>query len=185
MESLNDADVLRAEHELAVVKHQSQSEEDSPKKRNSACKPGRPMMKMTQAAYTDVMSHLDVEEFEVEQGGMLIVPDDAPDVVVQYVPDTGAEARHSSLTLDHDGLNKTIRRLRSTGLSCGGLVHLHPPGICRPSGGDVHYLRSLFTHDGNDADYVLFPIVCNGRLYPWIISGGNSISIHVADLVLV
>lgn len=146
----------------------------------------RPVIKMEQTVYLKLMRELGGRPFEHERAGILFGPHDRDDVVTDFVPDRTGSFSATSFTLDHVTLNQTIRRNSDAGISCNGIVHSHPPGIAVPSGGDVAYLRSLFSTRMNaETTRFLFPIVCNGRLYPYVVDGRDVCRILTAELVLI
>lgn len=145
----------------------------------------RPVMRMTQSVYRLILDDLDESPFHGEHAGVLFGPEDEPDLVTYYLPDQTGQSTATSFTLDHYVLNLDIRRLKPE-LHCVGIVHSHPPGITRPSYGDLQYLAKLFGKPKNDdCDFILFPIVANGRLYPFIIDASDSCRVVTADLLLV
>ena len=120
-----------------------------------------PVMKMTQAAYAAVMSDLASEPFRRELGGLLLGPDDAQDLVTRYVKDDTGLSTYATFTIGHERLNQVLRRVRPAKQTCVGIVHSHPDGICRPSGGDLAFLSRIFASpvNGNGSHSFLFPIV--------------------------
>jgi len=146
-----------------------------------------PVMKMTQACYENVMKDLARQRFTREQGGMLIGPDDSNDIVTHYVKDEFGHSTTASFTIDHETLNRAINRVRPAKMICVGLIHSHPDGIARPSGGDIAFLQRLFhsprNHQGSPG--FLFPIVCQQKLHPFIVDARNPERILPAQLVLI
>lgn len=145
-----------------------------------------PIMKMTQSAYNDILDDLVERPFRNEKAGMLLGPLAEDDFVTHYVPDHNGLATPASFTLDSKGLNKTLRKRKAAGLTCKGVVHAHPPNVLHPSFGDLRYVAKLFANPRNcDAAQVMLPIVCNGRLYPYLIDADNPREVLVARLILV
>lgn len=69
------------------------------------------------------------------------------------------------------------------GLYLLGFVHSHPAGICRPSGGDIHYARQILQAIP-ELDYLLLPIVQSEadtghfNIHPYAaVRGGRDIAI--------
>lgn len=147
----------------------------------------RPVMKMTQAAYSLVMSDLSSDRFYEEEGGILFGPSDTQDLVTHYVKDRHGRSSAASFTVDHKTLNKSIKHRKPASLSCIGIIHSHPHGITRPSGGDIAYLSQLFSDTRNQSGqpYFLFPIVCGRTLYPYVVDTRNPRRILFAELVLI
>lgn len=147
----------------------------------------KPVLKITQAAYAAILEDLAGQPFQQEQGGILLGPEDAQDLVVRYVKDEHGEATFASFTIDVDSLNAAIRKVRPAGLTCVGIVHSHPDGFSRPSGGDIQFLERIFAHpkNGGGNGYFLFPIVMDGKLHPYVIDTSDVQRVLVAELVLV
>lgn len=146
----------------------------------------RPVIKMTQPTYVAVMSDLARKPFRTELGGILLGPIDAQDVVVRYLKDHRGDATPASFTIDHNGLTTAIRNSKPAGLTCVGIVHSHPNGICRPSGGDLAFLDRIFANPKNsDCGCFFFPIVCNGTLYPFVVDTTDVRRVLTAEVVLI
>ncbi|MCA9075283.1 MAG: Mov34/MPN/PAD-1 family protein [Planctomycetaceae bacterium] len=162
-------------------------DESEPEAQSFTDEPIRPVMKMTQAAYEAVMEDLAGQPFEREQGGMFLGPDDAQHLVTRYVKDEHGLSTAGSFTIDHEVLNGVIQHVRPAHLTCVGLVHSHPNGICRPSGGDLHFLHRIFSSpkNGNGSHSFLFPIVCNRQLHPFIVDTRDVRRMLPAELQLV
>ncbi len=145
--------------------------------------PARPAMRITQSAYQECMAVLAAEAFTRERAAMLIGPP-ADDLVTHFILDKNGLGTPASFTLDVDGLNAFLRRYRQAGLgmSCKGLIHTHPAGVMAPSGGDIYYVRQVFGNPKNDAGHIYMPIVCNGRLYPYVLTRTE---VRSAELILI
>ena len=145
---------------------------------------GEPLLRLTQGAYGHIMEYHTAREPEV--GGMLLGPV-TDDLVTHFVPDETGHATATSFTLDAAAMNRSLVRHRRCGMNAKGLVHLHPPGVTWPSCGDVQYVAKSFANPRNkDAVQFLLPIVCEGRLYPYVILRGDDlIHVLVANLLLV
>lgn len=160
---------------------------DGPPPNDVTQTPIQPVLKMTGATYESLMKDLGQSPFHHEQGGILLGPRDAQHLAIRYVKDCRGEATFASFTIDTESLNKAIREVRSAGLTCVGIVHSHPSGFCRPSGGDIEFLERIFAHpkNGDGNGYFLFPIVTNGKLYPYLIDTNDVRRVLVAELVVV
>lgn len=145
---------------------------------------GEPLLRLTQGSYRHIMEYHTVRDPEV--GGMLLGPT-SDDLVTHFVPDETGRATPTSFTLDADRMNGILARHRRCGMNAKGLVHLHPPGITWPSCGDVQYVAKSFANPRNkDAVQFLLPIVCEGRLYPYVlVRGDDMIHVLVAHLLVV
>jgi proteasome lid subunit RPN8/RPN11 len=142
-----------------------------------------PIMRMTHAAYGAILRELTSRR--PEYGGMLLGPKDS-DVVTHFVADENGLAGSASFTLDAAGLNRTLREFRQCGLDAKGLVHSHPHGMTRPSAGDLHYVQKALANPRNrEARDFHLPIVCNGQLYPYVISRDCPDRVLHAVLILV
>jgi len=144
-----------------------------------------PTLKMTQAAYSAVMADLARKSFQREEGGILLGPSDEPELAIRYLKDVKGDSRPASFTIDADYLNGEIARVRDAGLTCVGIVHSHPDGICRPSYGDLEFLQRIFANPKNGGGMFLFPIVCSGSLHPFVVDTRNVRRMLAAQLVLI
>ena len=144
----------------------------------------RPAIVMTQAVYTRVLAEL--LRLAPEAGGALIGPKDT-ELVTHYLPNDG-EATPTSFTLDHTTLNRQLATLGEAGLDLKGIVHSHPAGVHSPSRGDWAYLDRLLSNPKNrSATSFSFPIVCDGRMWPYValrVARGE-IVLRSATLILV
>ena len=141
-----------------------------------------PAIRMLQTVYQNVMEQLIWNGTEL--GGMLIGPC-GTDLITHYLPDEDAEVTAGTYTINHRYVNHMLRSLYGR-VDCDlkGIVHMHPPGICHPSGPDIEYLTSLFSKPENaDASLFSFPIVCGGQFYPYVFRNGQDL-LH-AELILV
>ena len=130
------------------------------------------VMKMTQSAYRDMMEHL--ESRRPEAAGILIGPVADDMVVTHFVADTHGRSSPASFQLHTPSLNRELRKAKLARMNCKGIVHSHPSGIPQPSHGDLNYLESLFQLPANAAAMQFFmPIVCDGRLHPYVYSQGG------------
>ncbi|WP_339734830.1 hypothetical protein [uncultured Gimesia sp.] len=144
------------------------------------------ILKMAQSAYCKIMDDLVEQPFRREKAGMLLGPSEEDDLVTHYIPDKNGRATYSSFTLDAVSLNKTLRKRKGVGLNCKGVVHAHPPGVLQPSFGDLAYVAQLFANPKNtEATQVMLPIVCNGRLYPYLIQAESPREVLIPRLVLI
>jgi len=141
-------------------------------------------MKMTQSAFREYMQELTSRR--PEAGGMLLGPTDDDDLITHYVHDKHGRATPTSLTLDAAGLNRVLRRFKAARMNCKGLIHLHPRNVTLPSQGDLRYVAKSFANRNNHAAGQFFlPIVCNDRLYPYVITRDDPSRALVAQLLLV
>ena len=143
-----------------------------------------PVLKMTQSAFLDCMHELTSRR--PESGGMLLGPEDDDDLVTVYIHDENGKATAASFTIDEVGLNLILNRFRDRGLNCKGLIHSHPAGVTSPSGGDLEYVRKVFANDDNEAAGQFFlPIICDDRMYPYLVRQDAPNRILLAQLRLV
>ena len=139
------------------------------------------MMKMTQSAYCDALTHM--LAIEPEAAGILLGPAQDDLLVTHFIPDLEGNANPASFRLHAASLNKTLKRVKPAGLNCKGIVHSHPSGICQPSLGDVAYLKDVFKLAANvRATQFFMPIVCDGRMFPYVFAGGR---VWIAEMALV
>ena len=145
-----------------------------------------PILKMTQSVYREILDDLTEKTFSKEKAGMLLGPSAEDDLVTHYIPDKTGRATYSSFTLDAESLNRRLLNYQNVGMDCKGIVHVHPPGILRPSFGDLQYVAKLFANPKNEqTTQVMLPIACNGRLYPYLIDADDPQEILVPNLILV
>ena len=144
---------------------------------------GPSLMHVTQSAYRAIMEyHL---SHEPEVGGMLLGPAD-DELITHFIPDEGATVTRASFTLDAAGLNRVLQQFRGCRMNGKGLVHLHPSGMVRPSYRDVQYVAKTFANPKNQAARQFFlPIVCDGRLHPYVLIRERQLRVLVAELVLI
>lgn len=148
----------------------------------TAWSPPLPPMRMLQSAYMDIMGHL--SEVVPEAGGMLLGPK-GTSVVTHYFIDEKGKATAASFTLDAVGLNRMLKKALACNLDCKGLVHSHPPGCTRPSGGDLAYVRKSFANEKNSGlTEFLLPIFCDGILIPYLIRPREPEIVQMAQLIL-
>ncbi len=146
--------------------------------------PSRPALQMTQTVYSQLMK--DLLRTPPEAGGALIGPRDC-ELITHYVPNAG-ERTETSFTLDHETLNRQLARCLEVGLDLKGIVHSHPAGVHSPSSGDRRYLERLLGNPRNqEATTFAFPIVCDGRLWPYVAvrQSREEIGIRQANLTLI
>jgi proteasome lid subunit RPN8/RPN11 len=139
------------------------------------------MMKITQPALRDMLGYLLARE--PESAGLLLGPTNDDLLITHFVPDRTGRGTSASFELGTDELNDVLKRMKPAGINCKGIGHSHPAGISSPSHGDLIYLRRVFGLPSNaDAAQFYMPIVCGGRLYPYVYAQGR---VWRADLVLV
>ena len=127
-----------------------------------------PPMAFTQAVYAQATADLNACEPEV--AGILLGPQNAEPLATHWVLDRSGRSTGVSFTLNVESLNDVLRRFRQCDLTCVGIIHSHPRGMTTPSLGDLAYLEDLFFGPTNEElDRFLFPIFCDGRLYPYIV----------------
>ncbi len=144
-----------------------------------------PMMAITQAVYAQATA--DLGSCDPEAAGILLGPQNAEPLATHWVLDQSGSSTGVSFTLDVESLNRELRHYRQCDLACVGIIHSHPRGITTPSLGDLDYLEELFFRPANEElDRLLFPIFCDGRLYPYIVwRRENRLDLTPAALLLV
>lgn len=120
-----------------------------------------------------------------EQGGLLVGPAGEP-LVTHFLQDEEALATATSFEIDAVRMNAKLRPFLQLAMNCKGVVHSHPPSVTAPSVGDRHYVRqSLRNPRNHKAEEFFLPIVCDGRLYPWVVRREDPLTPRLAQLVLV
>lgn len=155
-----------------------------PEDRPSDVEPGRPVVLRTQAVYSSVLA--DLLSTPPEAGGALVGPRDS-ELITHYAANPG-ESTETSFTLDHITLNRQLAGWREAGLDLKGIVHSHPAGVHTPSRGDLAYLERLLGNPKNrHAASLAFPIVCDGRLWPYaaVRTGPDEVVLRTANLMLI
>lgn len=141
-----------------------------------------PAMRMLQSAYSDAMREL--TDRRPECAGMLLGACES-DIVTHFVADEHGRATSASFTLDAAWLNRVLREFQRCGINAKGLIHSHPAGVTRPSGGDLRYVaRSLGNPKNKDCSEFFLPIVCDRRLYPYVVTREEPGRVLRAELVL-
>jgi len=102
-----------------------------------------------------------------EEAGLLFGPK-GTQVATHFFRDKHGDKTASSFTLETKSLNAIISSLLPL-LDILAVVHCHPNNVWHPSGGDIHYVRSLFAHPRNDAAQFFMPLVVNGQLIPYLL----------------
>lgn len=129
-------------------------------------KDSRRVFRIDRTAYRFLMRYLITRP--PEAAGALLGPKGA-NLVTRFVPDRWGQATPASFTFGTAGLNRSIRRFIIRGEDVKGLVHSHPHGCTRPSGGDLIYLDRLFRNPKHDdVREFWFPIVEGGAFRPFI-----------------
>lgn len=142
-----------------------------------------PRMVMTQSCYRHILAEL--TKRPPEAGGILLGPEDDDDIITHFLLDEYAHTTPTSFTLAAAWLNENLKQYRHCRMNGKGLIHSHPPGCSRPSYGDLAYVRKLLANDRNQkAPAVFLPIVCDGRMYPYVITRREE-GVSVAHLLLV
>jgi proteasome lid subunit RPN8/RPN11 len=136
---------------------------------------------ITQSAFHEALAHLTSRP--PEAAALLIGPAEDDWLVTHIVPDLEGRGTAASFQLDAPSLNRTLKQLKPARLNCKGIIHSHPPGVIAPSYGDLAYLERVFDLPSNaGASQFFMPIVCAGRMYPYVYTAGR---VWHADLVLV
>lgn len=139
------------------------------------------LLKITQAALRQTLDYL--VSRPPEAAGILLGPHNDDSLVTHFVPDLTGAGNSASFHLDTDELNRVLRRMKPAGLNCKGIAHSHPAGVATPSLGDVRYLQRIFSLPQNAAAGSFYmPIVCGGRLYPYVYAAGQ---VWHAELVVI
>jgi proteasome lid subunit RPN8/RPN11 len=131
-----------------------------------------------------------IGDVTAEHGGVLGGSRD--DGIVQAFHFDGS-ARRSSATYSPD--TASLKRLfaedwNPRGINVLGFVHSHPPGVARPSGGDLIYAERILSANPSLAR-LLLPIVVTTadtgafELLPYAAIRGDTRSIRIAPLTLV
>jgi proteasome lid subunit RPN8/RPN11 len=137
-------------------------------------------MKIIQPALREMMNYLC--DRDPEAAGILLGPAGDDILITHFIPDATGRSSPASFELDGPELTRVLRRMKPAGIQCKGIVHTHPAGLTSPSQGDLAYLRKLFAKPGSDQSPFFVPIVCNGRLYPYVFAQAR---VWHCDLVLV
>ena len=172
------------EEDLTATTHDMDS--SRPERGIEASGQSSPLLIMTRTLLASIMEDLDEHPYSREKAGILLGPTSEKHLVTHYIPDQKGHSTSSSFTLHAKSLNRTLRIGLKAGLDCKGIVHAHPPGVLRPSWGDLMYVTKLFANPGNhDALQVMLPIVCNGSFYPYLIDAQHPTSIRDLELLLI
>ncbi len=138
-------------------------------------------LRILQPAYLSTMNYLCSRP--PEAAGVLFGLQQDDLLVTEFVPDESGRGTAVAVELDAATLNGVLKEKKSRGLTCVGIVHSHPRGVIQPSHGDVTYFQQLFGRPANeDAQHLFVPIVCDGRMFPYVFARGR---VHTARLALV
>lgn len=136
---------------------------------------------LLQRAFVDAMNYFCGQP--PEAAGILVGPVDDEPLVTRFIPDHIGRGSAVAFELHAPFLNHILQQLKPQGLTGKGLIHSHPTGVKCPSSGDLEYFRRLFARPGNaQATHLFVPIVCDGRLHPYVFTGE---SVVPATLVVV
>ena len=186
----DDYDIPPAPPDAGEPDRQTELDEASPQI-DAGCGPvdlaGVPVMYMTSSAYQETMQFLTSSEHgDNEAGGILIGPRGDDDLITHFVPDRDARTTVASYAPNVVWLNKTLKQYVACDMNCKGLAHKHPPGCTRPSYGDLLHVNSTFGRAKNSGALQFFmPIVCDGHLYPYIITRAEPDRVQLAKLVII
>lgn len=142
-----------------------------------------PVILMTQTAHRDMMEYLTSHDPEV--GGMLAGPQ-GQDLITHFIEDTTARTTGASYSPDAPSLNQVLKKFLACRMDAKGLAHSHPAGCTRPSLGDLAHVQSTFARAKNArADVYFLPIVCEKRLYPYVVTRDEPERVQLAQLVII
>ena len=118
-----------------------------------------------------------------EAAGVLLSLQHDDSVITEFVPDDSGRGTAVTFELGITKLNRVLKEKKAVGLTCSGIAHSHPVGFIQPSAGDMTYFRKLFAAPANgEAQHLFVPIVCNGRMYPYVFADDR---VYSAQLTLV
>lgn len=142
----------------------------------------RPVLRLTYSAFDSIMQDLTKRPFRRERAGILLGPSEDDDLVTHYERDHSGKGTPVSFTLNAVALNQVLLRYKRARMTCLGFAHAHPDGVTKLSGGDLAYVQKLFANPKNNLFHVHMPVVCNGRMHPYVVT---QTGVHIAELVLI
>ncbi|QDU42906.1 hypothetical protein Mal52_13750 [Symmachiella dynata] len=146
--------------------------------------PPRLVFRITQSCFRETLEYLGRRP--PEQAGLLFGPKDDPTLVTHFIAERGGHSTSVTFSINAHFCNVWLRKFKAAHMTCLGVCHSHPAGVHTPSGGDIVFLEKLFARPKNtDAGYVLLPIVCHGRFYPYVIHQSRPHDVLIPELVLV
>jgi hypothetical protein len=148
---------------------------------------GLPAMFITAGAYRDTLDFLTHPDHGIcEAGGMLVGPKDHAELITHFIPDRDAQTTAASYSPNVAWLNATLKQFLACGMDAKGLAHRHPSGCSRPSYGDLLHVHSTFGRAKNSGARQFFlPIVCDGRLYPYLVTRDEPERVQIATLIII
>jgi proteasome lid subunit RPN8/RPN11 len=143
----------------------------------------RPLMRLTQSAYCDIMQ--EIGERPPERGGILLGPAGQA-LATHFVPDETGRGTSASWAFDHRRLNEIIRHYLTVRMDMLGFVHSHPPGYRQLSPQDIRDFQKPFANAKNtNLHEVWAPIVVDGALHPYILLRDDPDVPALAELILI
>jgi len=113
-------------------------------------------LRMTESVYSAIRDTIGSRP--AEQGGMLGSSDGS--IIDHYHFDEHAESTDATYSPNVEALQSVLREWAEQDIEMMGFVHSHPPGVLRPSKGDIKYAAAIIAV--NDSDRLALPIVQTG-----------------------
>ena len=121
---------------------------------------------MIRAVYEEMLTVLG--SVPPEACGMLLGPASHSSLITHFVPDASGISSPTTFHIDGKRMTEAIKPFIGAGLDVKGICHSHPSGCYRPSGGDLTYLKRLFSNNKNATSATTnfyFPIISDNQIF--------------------
>lgn len=142
-----------------------------------------PPMRIISAVYDELREAIAYDGRETS--ALLLGPTNS-DVITHVRRDKPKSRSSVHVSVGASFLNETVKAFSALGINAKGIAHSHPPGCNCPSRGDLAYVAKTFRNPRNsDCQAFMLPILCDGRLWPYVVTRRAPESASLAELVLV
>jgi proteasome lid subunit RPN8/RPN11 len=125
-----------------------------------------PRFFMPRAVYEKLIA--DLSSVPPEACGMLLGPTSHGALITHFIPDASGVSSPTTFRIDGKRMTESLKPYIQAGLDVKGICHSHPSGYHHPSGGDLTYLKQLFSNQKNSSSATTtfyFPILSDGQVF--------------------